>query len=184
MCPTHPSGQVSPTPTQRKHLWRLSSRRSSGRGPMARWPPTILGSSSGCCRSPWALKSTTSSSRCCSNRAASSCRSRRCRAPCRFPKTMTVAIVGAGLAGIITALAAADAGVTYEIFDRNYEVGGTWLTTTYPGHRRRHTIGVLLVVARCESGVDELLPAGRGVSRLPRVAGRQVRFARSHPVPH
>ena len=46
---------------------------------------------------------------------------------------MTVAIVGAGLAGIITALAAADAGVTYEIFDRNSEVGGTWLTTTYPG---------------------------------------------------
>ena len=50
-----------------------------------------------------------------------------------IPKTMTVAIVGAGLAGIITALAAADAGVTYEIFDRNSEVGGTWLTTTYPG---------------------------------------------------
>ena len=50
-----------------------------------------------------------------------------------IPKTMTVAIVGAGLAGIITALAAADAGVTYEIFDRNSEVGGTWLTTNYPG---------------------------------------------------
>ncbi len=50
-----------------------------------------------------------------------------------IPETMTVAIVGAGLAGIITALAAADAGVTYEIFDRNSEVGGTWLTTTYPG---------------------------------------------------
>ncbi len=81
-----------------------------------------------------------------------------------IPETMTVAIIGAGLAGIITALAAADAGVAYEIFDRNAEVGGTWLTTTYPGHRRRHTIGVLLVVARCESGVDELLPAGRGVS--------------------
>lgn len=50
-----------------------------------------------------------------------------------IPETMTVAIIGAGLAGIITALAAAEAGVAYEIFDRNDEVGGTWLTTTYPG---------------------------------------------------
>ncbi|MGV0645421.1 FAD-dependent oxidoreductase [Mycolicibacterium sp. XJ2546] len=50
-----------------------------------------------------------------------------------IPETMTVAIIGAGLAGIITALSAADAGVSYQIFDRNDEVGGTWLTTTYPG---------------------------------------------------
>jgi 4-hydroxyacetophenone monooxygenase len=50
-----------------------------------------------------------------------------------IPETMTVAIVGAGLAGIIAALSAADAGVSFEIFDRNTEVGGTWLTTTYPG---------------------------------------------------
>ena len=44
-----------------------------------------------------------------------------------------MAIIGAGIAGIIAALAAADAGVCYEIFERNHEVGGTWLTTTYPG---------------------------------------------------
>ena len=50
-----------------------------------------------------------------------------------IPDTVNVAIIGAGLAGIIAALAAADAGVAYEIFDRNDEVGGTWLTTTYPG---------------------------------------------------
>ncbi|QLL05692.1 flavin-containing monooxygenase [Mycobacterium vicinigordonae] len=50
-----------------------------------------------------------------------------------IPETTTVAIIGAGLAGIIAALAAADAGVEYQIFDRNDEVGGTWLTTTYPG---------------------------------------------------
>jgi 4-hydroxyacetophenone monooxygenase len=50
-----------------------------------------------------------------------------------IPETMTVAIIGAGLAGIIAALAAAEAGVAYEMFDRNDEVGGTWLTTTYPG---------------------------------------------------
>ncbi|MCV7170010.1 NAD(P)/FAD-dependent oxidoreductase [Mycobacterium manitobense] len=50
-----------------------------------------------------------------------------------IPSTTTVAIIGAGIAGIVNALAAEDAGVTYEIYDRNHEVGGTWLTTTYPG---------------------------------------------------
>jgi 4-hydroxyacetophenone monooxygenase len=50
-----------------------------------------------------------------------------------IPDTITVAIIGAGIAGINAALAAAEAGVAYEIFDRNGEVGGTWLTTKYPG---------------------------------------------------
>ena len=50
-----------------------------------------------------------------------------------IPETMNVAIIGAGLAGIIAALAAADAGVEFQIFDRNDDVGGTWLTTVYPG---------------------------------------------------
>jgi 4-hydroxyacetophenone monooxygenase len=50
-----------------------------------------------------------------------------------IPATMNVAIIGAGLAGIIAALAAADAGVEFQIFDRNDDVGGTWLTTVYPG---------------------------------------------------
>ena len=44
-----------------------------------------------------------------------------------------MAIIGAGIAGINVALAAAEEGVSYEIFDRNDEVGGTWLTTNYPG---------------------------------------------------
>jgi 4-hydroxyacetophenone monooxygenase len=47
--------------------------------------------------------------------------------------TTTMAIVGAGLAGIAVALAAAEEGVQFQLFDRNDEVGGTWLTTTYPG---------------------------------------------------
>ncbi|MBW0016700.1 MAG: NAD(P)/FAD-dependent oxidoreductase [Mycobacterium sp.] len=50
-----------------------------------------------------------------------------------IPESTNVAIIGAGIAGIIAALAAADAGVGYRIFERNDEVGGTWLTTTYPG---------------------------------------------------
>jgi 4-hydroxyacetophenone monooxygenase len=50
-----------------------------------------------------------------------------------IPDTVKIAIVGAGIAGMTVALAAAEEGVSYEIFDRNEEVGGTWLTTTYPG---------------------------------------------------
>lgn len=50
-----------------------------------------------------------------------------------IPDTVTVAIIGAGIAGMTVALAAAEEGIRYEIFDRNQEVGGTWLTTTYPG---------------------------------------------------
>lgn len=50
-----------------------------------------------------------------------------------IPSTTTVAIIGAGIAGIAVALAAAEDGVSFEIFERNDEVGGTWLTTTYPG---------------------------------------------------
>ncbi len=50
-----------------------------------------------------------------------------------IPETLNLAIIGAGLAGMITAFAAADADVAFEVFERNSEVGGTWLTTTYPG---------------------------------------------------
>ncbi|WP_124713673.1 flavin-containing monooxygenase [Mycolicibacterium nivoides] len=50
-----------------------------------------------------------------------------------IPSSTTVAIIGAGIAGIAVALAAAEEGVHFEIFDRNDEVGGTWLTTRYPG---------------------------------------------------
>ncbi|KAA0084619.1 NAD(P)/FAD-dependent oxidoreductase [Mycolicibacterium sp. P9-64] len=50
-----------------------------------------------------------------------------------IPDTLGVAIIGAGMAGMTAAMAAAEIGATFEIFDRNHEVGGTWLTTTYPG---------------------------------------------------
>jgi cation diffusion facilitator CzcD-associated flavoprotein CzcO len=50
-----------------------------------------------------------------------------------IPDSLEIAIVGAGIAGICVALAAAAEGVRYTIFDRNAEVGGTWYTTVYPG---------------------------------------------------
>ena len=51
----------------------------------------------------------------------------------KLPADFRVAIIGAGMAGMTVALACADAGIAYEIYDRNDEVGGTWYTTVYPG---------------------------------------------------
>ncbi len=50
-----------------------------------------------------------------------------------LPRTLDVAIVGGGLAGIAAAMAAEREGVSYEILERNDELGGTWLVQTYPG---------------------------------------------------
>ncbi|MBO0864303.1 MAG: NAD(P)-binding protein, partial [Mycobacterium sp.] len=48
--------------------------------------------------------------------------------PCTvpIPATTKIAIVGCGMAGITAAIAAADAGIAYEIYERNPEVGGIW----------------------------------------------------------
>lgn len=51
----------------------------------------------------------------------------------KLPAGFRVVIIGAGIAGITAALACVDAGIEYQIFERNDEVGGTWYTTTYPG---------------------------------------------------
>ena len=51
----------------------------------------------------------------------------------KLPDGFRVAIIGAGIAGLTAALELAAAGIDYQIFDRNDEVGGTWYTTTYPG---------------------------------------------------
>ena len=133
MCPTHPNGRVSPTPTQREALVAavveaLERPRSEGASAaddpalFRRLLPVALGSEVDDEFVPLLLE-----------QGGFQLSQPTLPRTVPIPKTMTVAIVGAGLAGIITALAAADAGVTYEIFDRNSEVGGTWLTTTYPG---------------------------------------------------
>ncbi|MER5390266.1 NAD(P)/FAD-dependent oxidoreductase [Saccharopolyspora sp. NPDC002686] len=50
-----------------------------------------------------------------------------------LPSTIDLAIIGGGLAGIAAALAAQREGVRYRIYERNDDIGGTWLTQTYPG---------------------------------------------------
>ncbi|MEV5829406.1 NAD(P)/FAD-dependent oxidoreductase [Spirillospora sp. NPDC052242] len=49
------------------------------------------------------------------------------------PADFTVAILGAGMSGIGAAIAVADAGFAYEIFESADDIGGTWRINTYPG---------------------------------------------------
>jgi 4-hydroxyacetophenone monooxygenase len=46
-----------------------------------------------------------------------------------------VAIIGAGMSGLLAAHRLQQAGVPYVVLDKNPDVGGTWLENTYPGCR-------------------------------------------------
>lgn len=50
-------------------------------------------------------------------------------------RDFTVAIIGAGMSGILAAHRLAEAGVPYLVIEKNDDVGGTWLENTYPGCR-------------------------------------------------
>ncbi|WP_106400566.1 flavin-containing monooxygenase [Actinocorallia populi] len=49
------------------------------------------------------------------------------------PADFKVAVLGAGMTGIAAAIACADNGFSYEIFERGDDIGGTWRINTYPG---------------------------------------------------
>ncbi len=46
-----------------------------------------------------------------------------------------VAIIGAGMSGLLAAYRLGQAGIPYTIFEKNADVGGTWLENSYPGCR-------------------------------------------------
>ncbi len=50
-------------------------------------------------------------------------------------RKMKVVVIGAGMSGLLAGLRLKQAGVPFEIIDKNPEVGGTWLENTYPGCR-------------------------------------------------
>jgi len=50
-----------------------------------------------------------------------------------LPETLTLAIIGGGLAGIAAAMAATREGIDYQLFERGDQLGGTWSIQTYPG---------------------------------------------------
>jgi 4-hydroxyacetophenone monooxygenase len=50
-------------------------------------------------------------------------------------RKLKVLVVGAGMSGILTGIRLSQAGVQFEIIEKNADVGGTWLVNTYPGCR-------------------------------------------------
>ncbi|MDG2050736.1 MAG: NAD(P)/FAD-dependent oxidoreductase [Myxococcota bacterium] len=50
-------------------------------------------------------------------------------------KTFHVAIIGAGMSGLLTAIQLGRAGIPYTVFEKNESVGGTWYENSYPGCR-------------------------------------------------
>jgi 4-hydroxyacetophenone monooxygenase len=50
-------------------------------------------------------------------------------------RTMRVAVVGAGMSGLLAAHRLHQIGADVTVFDKNADVGGTWLENTYPGCR-------------------------------------------------
>jgi 4-hydroxyacetophenone monooxygenase len=50
-------------------------------------------------------------------------------------KDMTVAVIGAGMSGLLAAYRLRQAGVDVVVLEKNDEVGGTWLENGYPGCR-------------------------------------------------
>lgn len=50
-------------------------------------------------------------------------------------RKLKVLVVGAGMSGLLTGIRLSQAGVPFEIVEKNADVGGTWLENTYPGCR-------------------------------------------------
>lgn len=48
-------------------------------------------------------------------------------------RDLCVVIIGAGISGLVAGWRLQKAGVPFTILERNHEVGGVWLTNTYPG---------------------------------------------------
>lgn len=48
-------------------------------------------------------------------------------------RPLTVAVIGAGVSGLAMAMRLQDAGVSYTVFEKADEVGGTWRDNRYPG---------------------------------------------------
>jgi 4-hydroxyacetophenone monooxygenase len=58
-----------------------------------------------------------------------------CAVPADRRAAFSVAIVGAGMSGLLAAIRLEQAGIPYVVIEKNDGVGGTWLENSYPGCR-------------------------------------------------
>jgi 4-hydroxyacetophenone monooxygenase len=49
------------------------------------------------------------------------------------PEDFKVVVIGAGLTGLLAGIKLQEAGYRYQTFEKNHDVGGTWLENIYPG---------------------------------------------------
>ncbi|HEX3673084.1 MAG TPA: NAD(P)/FAD-dependent oxidoreductase [Rhizomicrobium sp.] len=50
-------------------------------------------------------------------------------------KDMRVVVIGAGMSGLLSAIRLKQAGIAFDVIEKNSDVGGTWFENTYPGCR-------------------------------------------------
>jgi 4-hydroxyacetophenone monooxygenase len=50
-------------------------------------------------------------------------------------KSMRVVVIGAGMSGLLTGIRLQQAGIAFDVIEKNADVGGTWFENTYPGCR-------------------------------------------------
>jgi 4-hydroxyacetophenone monooxygenase len=50
-------------------------------------------------------------------------------------KDMRVVVIGAGMSGLLSAIRLQQAGIAFDVIEKNADVGGTWFENTYPGCR-------------------------------------------------
>ena len=55
--------------------------------------------------------------------------------PADVKQSFEVAVIGAGMSGVLAAIRLTEAGIPYVILEKNADVGGTWFENTYPGCR-------------------------------------------------
>ena len=93
-----------------------------------------------------------------------------------------VAVIGAGMSGILAAHRLQQAGVPYVVLEKNDDVGGTWLENTYPGCRVDVFQPCLRLLRRPASRLAGVpLEPARAARILPRLR-RRVGRAKQDPL--